>query len=208
MTKFSKILAVLVTAFSILFMGIAAVMSTAQTDWKSKATKEFPKSRITDPVNGQQAQIANLSKEIETLDKQQKDAEAGIAADSLAITTPDTGRVALLEAEVAQLIDESRKVADQVEAEAKKVGGKQDEDKRLREEVTRLKSQFDDLVAQKEDALANVKRLRDLLFQATGVLDRVKKRRESLDSERSRPYDPDPSTAARPASRRPENLLK
>jgi chromosome segregation ATPase len=179
MTKTSKVLTVLVTAFSILFMGITAVMSTAQTDWREKATKEFPKSRIAD----QTAQLDDLRKEIEALDKQQKLAVDGIAADSLAITAPNTGRVARLEAELVQLIDEAHKVAEQVEAEAKKVGAKQDEGKHLRDRVTRLTSQFEDLVAQKEDALMNVKRLRDLLFQARGVLDRVKKRQQALEAE-------------------------
>ncbi len=192
MTKFSKVLTVVVTAFCVLFMGIAAVMSTAHTDWKKKATDDFPKSRITD----QTTKIDGLRKEIESLDKQQKAAETGIAEDSLAITTPETGRVALLETELGQLIDEARKVADQVEEEAKKVGDKQDNDKRLREEVMRLKSQFEDLVAQKEDALANVKRLRDLLFQATGVLERVKKRQESLATE----HGEKPNYAEEPAS--------
>src|SRR5262245_63403349 len=98
MTKTSKVLTVLVTAFSILFMGITAVMSTAQTDWKKKATEEYPKSRIAD----QTAQLDDLRKEIELLDKQQKLAVDGIAADSLAITAPNTGRVAQLEAEIGR----------------------------------------------------------------------------------------------------------
>ena len=179
MTKTSKVLTVLVTAFSILFMGIAAVMSTARTDWKKKATEEFPKKRIND----QTAELDKLRKEIETVDKEQKAAGEGIAADSLAITAPNTGRVAQLEAELVQLIDEAHKVAEQVEAEAKKVGAKQDDGKHLRDRVTRLTSQYEDLVAQKDDALADVKRLRDLLFQARGVLDRVKKRQQALEAE-------------------------
>src|SRR5204862_5296776 len=102
MKKASKALVIAVTVFTVIFMGIAAVMSTARTDWKEKATKEFPKSRIAE----QTAQLDDLRKEVETLDKQQKAAVDGIAADSLAITTPNTGRVAQLEAELVQLIDE------------------------------------------------------------------------------------------------------
>ena len=189
MTKYSKILTILVTAFSVLFLGVAAVMWTAQTDWKEKATKDFPQSKISE----QRTRIGDLNKEIEGLDKQQKAAETGIAQDSLAITAPETGRVALLEVELQQLIDEARKVADQVEEEAKKVGEKQDDGKRLRERVMRLTSQYDDLVAQKEDAAANVKRLRDLLFQAKGVLERVEKRRESLKAEGGGNYPEEPA---------------
>ncbi len=179
MTKTSKCLTILATVFSVLFMGVAVVMSTARTDWKEKATKEFPQSRITE----QRTQIQDLDKEIESLTKQQEVAEASNKADSLAITAPEVGRVARLEVELANLIDQGRKIAAQVEDEARKVDAKQDEGKRLREEVTRLQSQYEDLVSQKEDAQANVKRLRDLLFQARGVLERVKKRQEALQAE-------------------------
>jgi chromosome segregation ATPase len=179
MTKTSKILTIVVTMGSVLFMAVAAVLSTVRTDWKEKATKEFPRSRITD----QKAQLDDLDKEIKSVARLQADADAGIAADSLAITTPTTGRVAQLESELQKLIDEAHKLAEQVEAEAKTVDEKQDRDKRLREEVARLQSQYEDLVAEKENSLANVKRLRDLLFQAQGVLDRVQKRQKALNSE-------------------------
>jgi len=179
MTKASKVLAVAVAVFSIIFMGVAAVMSTVRTDWKEKATKEFPKSRITD----QQTLLADLDKEIDTVTKLHDAAKAGIDADVQAIVAPKTGREALREKELAQLIEEASSLSEQIEVEAKKVEAKQDIDKRLREDVTRLKSQYEDLVAHKEDALANVKRLRDLLFQATGLLERVKKRRDALEAE-------------------------
>jgi chromosome segregation ATPase len=198
MTKTSKCLAVLATVFSVLFMGVAAVMSTTRTDWKEKATKEFPKSRIAD----QQAQLQDLTKELDSLKKQQELAEASNAADSLAITAPQVGREAQLEAELARLIEDAHKIAEQVEAEARKVDARQDEDKRLREEVMRLRSQYEDLVSQKEDALANVKRLRDLLFQARGILERVKKRQESLNADGT--YDADAASgrsAHRPSTR-------
>ena len=179
MTKTSKCLTILATVFSILFMGIAAVMSTTHTDWKEKATKEFPSSEIT----RQRTQLQDLATEIGSLDKQQKVAEDSNAADSVAITAPETGRVAQLEREWMALIDEAHKVAEQVEAEARQVDAKQAYAKRLRGDVTRLQSQYEDLVAQKEDALANVKRLRDLLFQAKGVLERVNKRKQALEAE-------------------------
>ena len=78
--------------------------------------------------------------------------------------------------------------------------------KRLREDVTRLQSQYEDLVAQKEDALANVKRLRDLLFQAEGVLERVKRRQQALDAESSDYGSAAPST--RETRRLPASTLK
>ena len=57
MTKTSKCLTILATVFAVLFMGIAAVMSTVHTDWKEKATKEFPQSEITK----QRTQIQDLT---------------------------------------------------------------------------------------------------------------------------------------------------
>lgn len=181
MTKASKALVIAVTVFSVIFMGVAAVMSTARTDWRDKATKEFPSSQIAK----QRETIQEYDKGIEDLARQQKAVEAGIAADDKAIFAADSGREVALESELKQLIDEAHTLAEQVEVAAKKVEVRQDEDKRLREEVTRLKSQYDDLVAQKDDALTSVKRLRDLLFQAKGVLERVEKRQKALDAEKA-----------------------
>ena len=117
-----------------------------------------------------------------------------IEADTQALVAENTGREATLEAELLQLIEQAHTVAEQVEAEAKKVQLKQDEDTRLREEVTRLKSQYEDLLDQKQSALSNVQRLRDLLFQARGVLERVKRRKAALEGE----YDPQPSAKIPP----------
>lgn len=181
MTKAGKILTIAVTVFCVVFMGVAAVMSTVRTDWKEKATKEFPKSTITD----QEARLGDLQTKIDAVKKQDDEANAAIAADIKAIEAPEIGRVAVLEAELAKLIDDAHAVFEQSEAEARKVDAKQEEDKRLREVVTRLRSQYEDLVAQKDDALADVKRLRDLLFQAKGILDRVEKRQKSLELENS-----------------------
>jgi cell division protein FtsL len=194
MTKTSKALVIAVTVFTVIFMGVAAVMSTARTDWKAKATKEFPSSQIA----AQRETIQKLDQGIEDLGRQQKIAEAGIAADEKALFAAETGREAVLEVELKQLIDEAHTLAEQIEVAAKKVEVKQDEDKRLREEVTRLKSQYDDLVAQKDDALTSVKRLRDLLFQAKGVLERVEKRQKALDAEKPRDgtYEDRPAPAA------------
>jgi|SRR5579872_1290403 len=179
MKKASKVLAIVLTAFSILFMGVAAVMSTVRTDWKEKATKEFPKSRIAE----QTTKIGDLDKEIASLESQQKLAAAAIEADIKSFTAPQIGREAQLEAELEALIAEAQTLAGQVEIEAKKVQLKQDEDKRLREEVTRLRSQYEDLVSQKYDVEGIVKRQRDLLFQAKGILERVQHRLKLLKAE-------------------------
>ena len=47
MTKASMVMTVVVTALSFLYIGIAFMMWTVRTDWKERATKEFPKTRIS-----------------------------------------------------------------------------------------------------------------------------------------------------------------
>jgi chromosome segregation ATPase len=179
MAKTSKALTIVLVVFAIIFMGVAAVMSTVRSDWKEKATKEFPKSRIDE----QKTKIADLDKEIASLETQQKLAAAAIEADIKSFLTPETGREAQLEAELEKIIEESHTLSGEVEIAAKKVQLKQDEDKRLREEVVRLKTQYDDLVSQKYDVEQTVKRQRDLLFQAIGILERVKHRLELLKAD-------------------------
>ena len=218
MTKASKVLTIVLTVFSIIFMGVAAVMSTVRTDWKEKATKEFPKSRIVE----QTAKIADLTKEIESLESQQKAAAVAIEADIKSFLAPQIGREAQLEAELEKLVEEAHTLAGLVEIAAKKVQLKQDEDKRLREEVTRLRTQYDDLVSQKYDVAEIVKRQRDLLFQAKGILERVKHRlkllkadaaqdsgyiHDSADEEPAAEGD-DTAPNVQPSAARPANTLK
>ncbi|HEY2253463.1 MAG TPA: hypothetical protein VGH74_20455 [Planctomycetaceae bacterium] len=211
MTKSSKALTIVLTVFSILFMGVAAVMSTVRTDWKEKATKEFPKSRISE----QKEKINTLDKEIASLEKQQKDAAAAIQADVTSFLAPQIGREAQLETELEGLVKTIRDLAGQIETEAKKVQLKQDEDKRLREEVFRLKAQYDDLVSQKYDVQETVKRQRDLLFQAKGVLERVTHRlnllkggEKSYDGELEPPRKDDAKPESEPSAARPANTRK
>ena len=202
MTKASKVLTVLVTVFCILYMGIAFMMWTVRTDWKERATKEFPKARIAE----QKTQIEELDKEIAATDAQHAAAKKAIAADIASITAPQIGREAQLEAEWATLNAEASAIAGQVDAEAKKVQTKEEEDKRLRDDVYRLMSQYDDLVAQRSDAETNVKRQRDLLFQAKGVLERLRLRAKLLDAEQGKEYED--VEKPEPAASRITNTLK
>ena len=213
MTKASKALTVALAAFSIIFMGVAAVMSTVRTDWREKATKEFPKSRITEQVE----KIKELDEKIGSFETHQKEAAAAIEADVKSLFDPAVGREAQLEAQLAKLVEESNTLTAQIETDAKKVQLKQDEDKRLREEVTRLRAQYDDLVSQKYDVVETVKRQRDLLFQAKGVLERVQHRLELLKATAGKEvqYAPDPTGKeeeakpdSQPAAAGPSKTLK
>jgi hypothetical protein len=222
LTKASKILTVLVTFFSILYMGIAFMMWTVRADWKEKATKEFPKSRINtlvtqeplepqttkDFMTAQTNVLANLDREIAATDKAHEEAKKAIAADIVSITAPQIGREAQLEAEWAQLNAEASAIAGQVDAEAKKVQIKEEEDKRLRDDVHRLMSQYEDLVAQRSDAEANVKRQKDLLFQAKGVLERLRLRARLLDADEGKGEIYPQTENPEPAATRLKNTLK
>jgi chromosome segregation ATPase len=204
MTKASKVLTILVTVFCILYMGIAFVMWTVRTDWKERATKDFPKSRIAE----QKTRIDELDKEIAATDKQHEESKKGIAADIAAITAPQIGREAQLEAEWATLSAEASAIAAQIDVEAKKVQVKQEEDRRLREDVHRLMNQYEDLVAQRNDTEADVKRQLDLLFQAKGVLDRVRLRAKLLDAEEGKSDYESGSDRTAPAASRIPNTVK
>jgi chromosome segregation ATPase len=204
MTKASKALTVVVTVFSILYMGIAFMMWTVRIDWKEKATKEFPKTRIST----QQTQIQEIDKEIAAVDAQHEAAKKGIAADVVSITAPQIGRAAQLEAEWMALNTEASAIAGQVDADAKKVQVKQEEDKRLRDDVYRLMSQYEDLVSQRSDAEANVKRQRDLLFQAKGVLERLRLRAKLLQAEAGESEQYEGTEKPQPAAARFTKSLK
>jgi hypothetical protein len=175
-TKISKGLTIAVTVLSVLFLGVAALTSAVSTNWKERATKDFPKSRVAEL----EKEKADLNAGIKAAEEQQQASVKAIEADTQGLTAKNTGREALLEAELEQLIEQAHVLSEQLEAEAKKVQLKQDEDTRLREEVTRLRSQYEDLVDQRQAALADVQRLRDLVFQARGVLERAERRKAAL----------------------------
>jgi hypothetical protein len=79
-----------------------------------------------------------------------------------------------------------------------------------------LKTQYDDLVSQKFDVEENVKRQRDLLFQARGILERVTHRLELLKADEPVQYVPEPGgdnaddseAEPKPSAARPSKTLK
>lgn len=179
MTRYSRILTIFVTVVAVAFMGATLVTTATWTDWKEVATKRFPKSEIS----SQQQKIHELDEQIADVDARQKLAEASIKADEDAIANPNTGREVQLEQQLAELIQQGTELARQVEAQARKTDARLDELKLRREDTVRLQNQFDELVSQKVAAEAEVKRLRDLLFQARGMLDRVQRRHKSLEEQ-------------------------
>lgn len=186
MTRFSRILTIFVTVLAIAFMGVAMVATATWTNWRDIALNKFPSAEISK----QKETLARLQKEAEATDKEQQLAVAAIDADVKAISDPETGREAVLEKSVLSALEEqTRRVAQEVEAQARKADAKLGELKLRREDIARLQSQFDELVSQRQASQADVKRLEDLLFQAKAMLERVERRREWLESELKPSYE-------------------
>jgi chromosome segregation ATPase len=187
MTKFSKPLTVFVTLMCVTFMAVTWVMTIARTDWKAELEK-YPASVRSE----QSARITELDEQIKTVEERTNAAQAAIGVDISAMTARDARWVA----ELKQKLDAAHELAVRVEQQAKLVQAKLDEGKLRREEVVRLMNQYEELVAQKEAAQAEARRLRDLLFQSTGTLERVQRRQELLENEANGPnYDGDKTAA-------------
>lgn len=189
MTKFSKVLTIAVTVLCVAFMAVAAAMTATYTDWKARAA-EYPSSKLAD----QKKLITDLDAESTALDTAIKHARDTQVTDVDAMTDPAVGRLVQWEAELVKLEAQAKQLADQIEEEAKKVLAKLDELKLRREEVVRLRAQYDELIAQRQSAELQVRRIRDLLFQARGQLERVKHRKDLLEADGAKAeYDATPA---------------
>lgn len=180
MTRFSRVLTIVVTVLAVMFMGVAMVTTATSANWRDVATKQFPKAEI----QKQQQQLQELEEKIKQVDAAQQLAVVTIEADVKALTDPATGREATLEKTVmAPLEEQTRKVAQEAEVQARKADTRLDELKLRRDDIVRLRGQHDELESQRQASQAEVKRLEDLLFQAKAMLDRVERRRAWLESE-------------------------
>lgn len=184
-TTISKVLTVLVTALSLAFLGAAAVSSVARTDWKGKAN-EYPRNKTQEL----QGKIDALKAEAENYAKQTPLVVAAIDTDSKAMVT----KADVLKAYSTEQEAEDKQLRQKNDAVAVTAQAKLDVDKARREEVVRLQAQFEELLSQRIAAEAEVSRLRDLLNQSRGVLERAARRNESLKTSLGRgdrkAYDP------------------
>ncbi len=184
-TTISKVLTVLVTALSLAFLGAAAVSSVARTDWKVKAN-EYPRNKTQELA----AEIERYKTEAANYAQQTPLVVAAIDVDQKAMIT----KAEVLKTYSSQQEAEDRKLRQQNDATAVAAQGKLDVDKARREEVVRLQAQFEELLSQRLAAEAEVARLRDLLNQSRGVLERAARRNQtlklSLGRGESKPYDP------------------
>lgn len=184
-TTISKVLTVLVTALSLAFLGAAAVSSIARTDWKGKAN-EYPKTKtqeLAGKIETFKAEAANYAQQTPLV-------VAAIDVDQKSMIA----KAEVLKNYSTQQEAEDKKRRQQNDATAVAAQGKLDVDKARREEVVRLQAQFEELLSQRLAAEAEVARLRDLLNQSRGVLERAARRNQnlkvSLGRGDSKPYDP------------------
>lgn len=180
MIKFSRILTVAVTVLAVAFMSVAAVAVAVRTDWRAR-TKQFSSAEISE----QQQKISELDRQIKATEDELQASAAAIASDVTALTNPAGGAEARLEAQIKELVEQSRKLAGEIEVAASNSQSRLDELSLRREDAFRLEMQYDELVAQKQAAQAEVKRLQDLLIQAKGVRERVERRQKSLQEQGS-----------------------
>lgn len=179
MTTFSRVLTIAVTVFAVLFMGVTVVMTATRTDWKEVATQKFKKTDIAK----QQEQIRAFEEQTAAFEAARQRALAAIAADEKAIDDPNTGREVEMEKLLTTLVEQAHTLAGEAEEQARKADVKLEEMRLRRDDAVRLQNQFDEIVSQKDAAKAEAKRLRDLLFQAKGVLERLKRRQQSLEEQ-------------------------
>lgn len=179
MTKASKVLTIALLIFSVSFFAAAGLNVVLDKDWKKEAES------FTSKITEQQKQNEAAMKRIEVVEPLIKDAEAANAADLIAIEaavaelkTQLTARQEKLNSLSGQLVELVRNTT-----EVRKVAIQR------REEVEKLQSQFGELRAQKEQVLAESRRLTDLLYQAQGSLDRITTRKQLLEMDGAKAAD-------------------
>lgn len=176
MTKVSKVLTVLVFIASVAFMAFAATSSATRTDWKTRVA-EYPEK-----IAAQRKKIEQLDQDIVRWDARLKDAQASEKADLAAMDR----REAALVTQVQQLQAQASALALQIDTEAKSVQAKREQARLRREEVFRLRNQLEELRTQNDSTIGESKRLKDLLVQAQGVLERAERRMQLLEADGAR----------------------
>lgn len=210
MLKLNKTLAVFVLFASIAFMGFAIVTSSAGYNFKTKADEldnfVFSRDSATAPwtvktrVGDEQVggsvkllpeailaalkkQIGDLNQEKQQLDKRIVELEKAIK-DSKELIEVDKAamkaRQEVLEKERKRIVAETIEVAAQAAAKSKEVYAQYDLARLRRQEWILMNNQLQEIRTQKDAAIAESQRLRDLLYQSQGDLERAERRQQLL----------------------------
>lgn len=177
MTKISKVLVILVTVLAVGQLGVALVSTAARTDWKKRAA-EFPRAKTQE----WKTEAEGFNRRRDDAVRLTEEARRFIDIDSKALAA----RAESWNQTLAQWAEQEHALRNQNAAEAVKVQARQEVDAARRSEVERLALQYQELVAQKEAALAEARRLRDLLYQSRGVLERALRRQKLLQEDGGR----------------------
>lgn len=173
MNKASKILTIFLVFASVAFAGFSAVSFLARSDLKSKAAV-FP-----DKIAAQQKILEEIEPEIVRFEARLKEAQIAIKLDLEGIKRRETA----LEAELKKLQADSREISAKITAEVKKAQQVRDVAKARREDSIRLSSELGILQTQLHAAMAERQRLKDLLRQAEGTLERAERRKLLLEAD-------------------------
>lgn len=173
MTKASKVLTVALLFFSIAFFGAAGLNKIVESDWKKLAES------YTSKIDEQKKQNAAALKRIGEVEPKIVEVTEAKAADLKAIAAA----VADLKAQLQKRQDELATLSTQLVELTKQTTQTRQTAIDRRAEVDQLASQLGELRSQKEQVLAESKRLTDLLYQAQGTLDRVSTRKQLLEAD-------------------------
>ena len=176
MTKFSKVLLVLLVCASAAFFGLAAMSATSYSNVQSRLEKAKAEKKIrtdklaalqalTPPVADVEAKTNDVRK-WNPADRAAMDARAELMAKQLVALNAE---YVLLSQKTIEKHQETKLVREEVE--------------RLRAETTQLLAQLDSLRSERGAAEAEEKRLKDLLVQAEGMLQRAEQRNDQLKAD-------------------------
>jgi chromosome segregation ATPase len=218
LTKISKTLTVVIFVISVAFFGFAFMAYFIGPDWQSHALRldeyEFAqanpaapwtaKSRdirqesygqgksLPEAINAAQKKILQEQQQkIQTIEQSLPGMQAALEQARQAIDVDVKAISARAQELEAQRVQVAAAVADlerQADAKAKQADGTAQVVKLRYQELLRLRNELEELKSQAAAAVSEEARLRDLLYQVEGDLERVKRRQQLLKSD-SKQYE-------------------
>lgn len=213
MTKFSKILVVLVTFGSLAFMGAAAVTALVGPNWHAEAEKETGyvfekkegetptwtvKSRLTGEelktsrllaetvIAARKDRISKQQERLEQLDKRIPAVEKALK-EARAVQQTDTKGMQQREIQLAQQLAALNQQIDELTnlgiAKADEAQAIRVEAEKRREDVFRLRNQLDEIRSDTFRIAEQKKQLEDQLVRLNGILSRLDRRQQQLKAQ-------------------------
>ena len=176
MTFVGKLLTVVITTLSLLFLGVAVMTYSTHRNYKALVQGEGQTQGLRQQVNERKQVLQQRQQQVTELENRIA-LERACRRSALAVLET---RAAQLRVEVATKLSEYEQLAaahrDQVEA----VIAAKREAKRLYDEVETLRADLQQALAARDEALVSVTDLTDRLYQGEGALRRLRERSEQL----------------------------